>query len=73
MSNTEGTKRRVGGKVVRQEIDLTDHLNIDEFDSVVTAIEAVVNGAESLSLDDPRDRQKLRDRLLFALGGEPQP
>lgn len=56
-SRTVGTVQRVHGVRVVQLIDLTEHLTIDEFDAVVTAMEGIIG------------RGKQCDRLLFALGG----
>lgn len=49
-------------------IDLSVALPIDEFDDVMRAIEAVVDGAESLALDVAADRETLKGRLRRALG-----
>jgi hypothetical protein len=55
----------------RQLVDLTEHLPIEQLDRVLRAIATVVNGAESLALDDALDRGELIERLRCALGAVP--
>lgn len=49
-------------------VDLAMLLDVDDFDAVMVAIERTIDGAESLSLDSPDDRYRLKKRLRMALG-----
>lgn len=55
-----------------QLVDMTDHVDIDAFDRMLKALDAVVSDATSLSLDDDGDRAELLERLGCALGKVPE-
>lgn len=52
----------------RELFDLSQHVGIDVFDEVMTAIEDTVENVDCLCLDDSRDRTELVKQLQAALG-----
>jgi len=52
-------------------VDLPRAIDIDTFDRMLRAVDAVLAASESLSLDMAADRERLRERLVVALGAAP--
>lgn len=52
--------------------DITDRLDIDEFDGTIRALEAVVHASQELALDSRADRERLITRLITAIGAVPE-